>query len=331
MKKIFTLPFDENPESCCYPYICFPHAIICAQTSTDEYNKWLCGKYINCYYKDKSNGHKFIISVYDNWSGGKKIMIYQCINFSKEIMKKMKVNIPLTIKKLLLNGIYPYGKCRESYIVRSDPSDTGLTDYIITGYNDIKKVFIIRLFDKNKELIKREVYYEEYVSALYDNANRNIQIHAWKYNDRAEYSLNFSEIINDLEDYIHSRNSKPQYPDNRTFGLQAIEDLKNYFLLQSETGANIDERYLRGYYEHKYFMEQRIKYLCSLNILPSELLECAENVSLMAQQVMNEGKNYNVSQDGAAAKELLRLTAESIEIERNYLPEVSASLQWQVK
>lgn len=66
-----------------------------------------------------------------------------------------------------------------------------------------------------------EVSYETFVKSLIENQKRNITFNLWKYNPNADYSLDLPQIISDLNDYITSQNSKPQYRGPRSFGLQA--------------------------------------------------------------------------------------------------------------
>lgn len=114
MKKVYHNPFEEHPVTSCYHYIAFPCSVIQANAE-DQTKKWLCSKYINCYFKPSSREHKFIISIMDGWSASDAINIYQQINFSKEMFGTLKLDPILIIKKRFYTGAILPARARDKY------------------------------------------------------------------------------------------------------------------------------------------------------------------------------------------------------------------------
>jgi len=332
MKRIHLLPFDVNTVTHCYPYISFPYSIIHDNMDLN-FEKWQCGKYINCYFKESSQAHKFIISVHDNWSTDKKILKNQVISFSKETFKAFQYNIPLIIKKALLSGAYPYIECSQKYIIsnNNDESEESFIHCLINGYDDIRKVYYVNFINPDNELESCEVEYERFETALFNNSKRGIHINLWKYNPEAEIVLDLNEIKNDLEDYFHSKNSKPQYNKDRSFGLQAIADLKSYFLTEAQKRNLLDIKYLRGFLEHKIFMAERMKYLCSENIIDSDILSHVINVHSLAEKIYKLGIEYNETLETDKVDELLHLIDDTVNIEKSYISIVINNINEKLK
>lgn len=317
MRKKWSNPFDKNPISCCYPYISFPYSIVHAH-SGDEYQKWLCGKYINCYFKPQSVRHKFINSVYDGWSTVQKIFFYQGFNLSKEMLKTLRIDIPFIIKKAILDGAYPYGQCSERFVFPGhDISEDTYFDYILTGFDDIRKIFFMTGFSIEHGYRHLEISYSDYVQSLYQNSKKHIVIHLWKYNPNAEYRVDLKVISRDLEDYLCSKNSITQYEDGRLFGLCACSALGEYITQGESVGDSALPLYLRGYWEHKYFMNERIRYLAEENMICNTAIAFAEQVLQLAEQV-------KVADNGIWIQNLIQ---ESIAIEQVYLPQVLANVR----
>ena len=113
MKKKYLLPF-EMPDFVCYHASTYANSIIKANTKDNIYIA-LLSKYINCYYKEQSTKHKFVISVYDHWCTRQKIMQNQSVNLLKETYQKTNINIVSMIKKSLLNDLYINGQCNRKF------------------------------------------------------------------------------------------------------------------------------------------------------------------------------------------------------------------------
>lgn len=317
MRRKWSNPFDENPISRCYPYISFPYSIIRSH-SGDEYQKWLCGKYINCYFKPQSVKHKFINSVYDGWSTVPKIVFYQGFDLSKEMSKTLCIDIPFIIKKAIIDGAYPYGQCSERFVYpEHDIPEDIYFDYILTGFDDVRKIFFMTGFSIKHGYHHLEISYSDYVQSLYQNSKKHIVIHLWKYNPNAEYRLDLKVISRDLEDYLYSKNSIPQYEDGRSFGLCACSALGEYLAQEESFVDPMLPQYLRGYWEHKYFMNERIRYLAGEQVICHTALPFAEQVLQLAEQVKEADNGIRIQ----------HLIQESIAIEQVYLRQVLAYIR----
>lgn len=319
MKKICHNPFEEHPLTSCYHYIAFPCSIIQANAG-DQLDKWLCGKYINCYFKPSSREHKFIISIADGWSSAKLINIFQQINFSKEMFRILKLDPILILKKALLHGCYPTGSCSEQVLFPTqEVLVDSLYDYVISGFDDIKKRLFIHGFSKG--IYQHfEVSYETFVKSLIENQKRNITFNLWKYNPNADYSLDLPQIISDLNDYITSQNSKPQYRGPRSFGLQACADFGMFVNKEIQDGNQIDSLCIRSFQEHKHCMLIRIRYLHKEGIVRQDAVCAAENVFQISEHIKELYENDSEDQ-------ISKLVMETVSVEKNYLPEVLEKVQ----
>lgn len=316
MKKVYHNPFEEHPVTSCYHYIAFPCSVIQANAG-DQTEKWLCSKYINCYFKPSSREHKFIISIMDGWSASDAINIYQQINFSKEMFGTLKLDPILIIKKALLYGCYPTGSCsRQILFPTPENTDELLYDHVISGFDDINKRLFMHGFSKGVYQ-HFDVPYETYVRSLIENQKRNITFHLWKYNPNADYTLNFSKIAADLNDYITSRNSKPQYQGPRSFGLQACSD---FGMFVNQEFHQIDSLCVKSFLEHKHCMLIRMQYLFKEGVVKQAAVAAAESVSQLSEQVK---KFY----ESGMGDQMSKLIMKTVAIEKNYLPGVLADIQ----
>jgi len=226
-EKRFELPI-EPPQFICYNHITCANAIIRANIF-DNIDKLFCSKYINCYFKESSTKHKFIISIYDNWCTTQKVMQYQLINLSKDIFLSENINVVLMIKKCLLFGSYVFGQCSYNCLVGNGGVDYSLFNYVITGYDDIAHEFTMYGVDNLDNYLCHKIGYEDFINSLYSTNKQNISFSMWRHNKNAEVVIDLQNIIFELEDYINSENRRKHYVEDKIYGLASLKKLGEFF------------------------------------------------------------------------------------------------------
>lgn len=321
LKKKWKNPFDEQSLICCAPHVSFPFSIVHANAEKD-FEAWLCGKYINCSFKQVMPHNEFEISLYDHWSEQSKYLTSQTINLSKDAIEKLKFNIILATKKFIVSGAYPYGQCVKRYIVpTNNEQEDSLYDYIITGFDDDRNVLCMYGISAIGEYVYSEVLYDDYLKAICSTPSVNIEIVFWKYNSQSECSLNQEKVIKDLNDYITSQNSLPQPNEDRVFGMQACLELGRFICGGRANSEETDILNVKRLLLHKYLMLERIRYLCSGNIIEKDMLLSAEKVYCIAQTAFSLYCNKGHRNDVAP------LIENMIKIEKTYLPKVLIDLK----
>ena len=324
MKKRFELPI-EQPQFICYNHITCANAIIRANM-LENIDELFCSKYINCYFKESSTKHKFIISVYDNWCTTQKVMQYQLINLSKNIFLSENINVTLMIKKCLLFGSYVFGQCSYNCLMGDHGADNSLFNYVITGYDDITHKFTMYGVDNSDNYLCHKIRYEDFINSLYDTNKQNISFSMQQYNKDTEVAIDIQNVIFDLEDYINSRNRHKHYVEDKIYGLASLKKLGEFFLESTKNKALLPEQYLRKIAIHKYYMRERIRCLIKHDLIKEDWLSYAELVEVYGQQILDLGVRYNYILDTTIIDELNNIISEIINIEQKYLPKVAYEL-----
>lgn len=102
--KEVLLPFQEQPYNLMYHNTAFPMGIIQAN-ATQDLTPWLCGKYINCYFKTFSGSNKFVNCITDNWAEKDQILFKQRLELAWEHYEIYFGNIISLLKNMLDLGI----------------------------------------------------------------------------------------------------------------------------------------------------------------------------------------------------------------------------------
>ena len=325
MKKRFELPI-EPPQFICYNHITCANAIIRANIF-DNIDKLFCSKYINCYFKESSTKHKFIISIYDNWCTTQKVMQYQLINLSKDIFLSENINVVLMIKKCLLFGSYVFGQCSYNCLVGNGGVDYSLFNYVITGYDDIAHEFTMYGVDNLDNYLCHKIGYEDFINSLYSTNKQNISFSMWRHNKNAEVVIDLQNIIFELEDYINSENRRKHYVEDKIYGLASLKKLGEFFLECAKNKESLSEQYLRKIAIHKYYMKERIRYFVERKLIKKDWLSYSELVEVYGQQILDLGIKYNQIFDTTIVDELTTIIFGIIDIEQNYLTKVLYELK----
>ena len=105
-----------------------------------------------------------------------------------------------------------------------------------------------------------ENHYDEYGITLY------------KYKKGAQYNFDFQYVLEQLEDYVYSKNTSERFralanPVDNVFGLNTYRCLNDHFECVLKKVKHFDIRPLHIFWEHKKCMVSRIEYLEHLNYL----------------------------------------------------------------
>ncbi len=325
MKKRYSLPI-EAPQFICYNYLVCSNAIVRAVVK-EKAPILLCSKYINCYYKEESTKHKFIIAIFDHWFTLQKIMQYQLIDLFKETYQKKKFDLVLTIKKCLLFDSYIFGQCNFAYIAPGLCHDVKWFNYVITGFDDTAKEFTIYGVDSTENFSCYHVKYQTFIEALFDTPKSNITFTMWRYNKDISITLDLPNTIFELEDYTNSTNRRKHYTADKVYGLNAIQKLSEHFYETAQNGLELNEFYLHKFLMHKSYMKDRMECLASHDVIDQKWIAHAEQVSQIGEKVYNFGKSFNDSHDQSFIAKLVEMIADTIRSETDYLPKVLEELK----
>ena len=315
MNGIITNPFAADPDYKSCSTLCFTSSVI-SEVSPKVYEDWIIQKYINCFFKPDAKSTKFFISVYNAWSFNNKVFFKQRVDLDKGILDQVGINIMLILRNAIARQMYPYGVCDENVIANAPPGTyTEDCHYIITGLDDIRKMFFVKYISPINGYYEKGIDYETYFKSIFSLPTRNIVIDTIKYNPESDLSVNLTPVANDLEDYIMSRDSYPQHPNNRVFGFEAVNSFAEYLLSSTAVSDVYVPRYLLGLKEHKQTMLRRIELLAEQQVVDSAWIKYAADVVNLADSI--------TPSDGVAkANEYCETIKNTIEIERAYLPRV---------
>ena len=144
-------------------------------------------------------------------------------------------------------------------------------DILIYGYDRSKKVIYTYGY-LNNELKKSELTYDDFLQAFM-NSGQNLHINLLKKTNDFSYAFDIQWVIDQIEDYVFSRNTYERFrmyrnpPCNSIFGLDTYKYLIDYLEALNLKKTDIyDIRHLQILYEHKKCMVKRIQYMIEVNI-----------------------------------------------------------------
>ena len=326
MREKILLPFDES-KILSSPETAFPYALLKANFGP-ELDAALCRRFINCYFDLKSKQEKFEISLSDHWCENYNITQSYSVSLSKSTFQSLKIDLTEFFKKSLQGSNYIYGKSELSFLPNQIPDILGPFHYFIIGYDDMKGVFHIRVFDSNHQYYAVEVPFRDTEDSLWCGSEDIVPFQLWTVDKSVEIPLKMPNIARELEDYVLSKNSKWQYSKDKSFGMQAIDDLNAYLYQCAQEGKNLEVYYLRALAEHKYFMKERISYLAEKEEISKQWILYANDVYVLAEPLVLLGEQYNQTRNLAIAQEIHARIERFMKIEKSYLPKVLEQIVW---
>ena len=319
MKGRHFLPICE-PSFFCYNHYACADGIVRANAK-DCFSSLLCVKYINCVYREEETRHQFIISMFDAWWTHQGVMQNQQINFLKETLRKTEVDLLLMIKKCLLSDSYVFSCCSRKYLLSDADEEHEFFYFVLTGFDDEKREFTIWGEPNLESFACYQIGYDDFVDAMFNNSNRNINLTLWKFNQDATLELDLPNLVIELKDYINSSNSRQHYTADKLYGFQAIEALARKLETDLESlGAEVGGSYLHKFYVHKKFMKERVEYLVEQGKVDEKWIFEAERVLQIADSVKKMGLVCLKMQDYSSTMSLADAMRQTIAIEQRYLP-----------
>ena len=325
MDKKIILPFEVKPLSVMYHNLAFPLGIIQGNAKCDI-TPWLCHKFINCMFNPASK-NIFSISLSDNWGAGDKMMFHQHIQLFNDTYDIVGIDIIQVLINMLANGYYVAGYYNEEYIPgkRAYGVEYFPHDYLLIGFNNEKEVFYSVGY-LTEQFVDYEISYANMRKALTTVASRKPALNFFQYNSEADIAVNLEKILSALKDYLSSSNSLPQYTKGLAYGLDAINNLGEYYASYGNQ-SNFDHRYTKGLTEHKSIMLRRIKYLCSHQyITDNEYVSRSERVLEYSSIIHNLGIRFKLLGDYNILQEIKSIIKNMNELELSYLVSVKKDL-----
>lgn len=329
------LPFDEHPIVCQYLNNTIILGIIQANAEKrkKDITPWICSKFINCSYLAKNTNARFSVQVFDGdaTNDGKIKCVPFCIEREHVVIYNGE-RIFDFFEDLISSGYYITGIFNERYIPKM--SAYGRYDfphtYLLYGFDKTNKTFYSAGFLKNNQYEKYSIHYNDFYKSMCETTQNGIHVDALKYDESADYIVNYPRVIQVFEDYINSENNmRSGYPKEELFGLDALRALTRYY---SEWMLNdsdrFDIRYTRGLADSKRVTALAIRYLFEYFDLPGiDYAKSAEQVSKYASLIHNLGMKYNLTGNKNGLSMVSEYFDEIIEIEKSYIPMVLKDLK----
>lgn len=252
MKKQFVLPYTLDVEVRMYQDKAFPLGVI--KANIDNYDIWLCNKLFDCVYE---NG-LFDIKDDDLWSIDAGMTCVQNIYVAPESLSFKGMNLIEFNKSMLNKRHYITGTFNEFYIPGKSAyfSYDFNHDYVIFGYDDMKKVFKSAAYLQNRSYSFVDIAYEDYINAVTKNKISKANVDYFLINPAFNPTINVERIISKLKAYIYPpRNNKNA---NSVAGIKVWEKLAEYVLSVEQ---RIDLRFGRAYMEYHGLTLKRIHIL----------------------------------------------------------------------
>ena len=321
MKNKCELPFEKAVVHS------LPYSIVKANLG-DAFMQILSQKYTNCQFVPSAAG-KFSVSIVAPWFSENGLMTAQTMSFFKETLTATDFDLIQLIKNFLSAGSYVSGSlplCKIDAAV----TDARLLYFLITGFDDAAGVLSVKGIDADKHFYEYTVSYPQFPDALLFGAGQEAVLSFWKCNPSAPGLYDPAVISMKLGDYLNSRYSNYTFSDDKIFGLAAMEALAKHFLSMGEKREPLEYSYLYAFMEHKYVMQERIRFFADKGIVPAEYVPVSQEMYWVSQEICHLGELYNKTEDTAYIEQIAALIRYTIQKERVYLAEVLVAFEEQM-
>lgn len=318
---IVHLPFENKPYTQMYNHLAFFLGIVMGNADKDI-TPWLCSRYINCRFVESTPQSKFNIILDDPWSSKENLLFKQNIILEREMFDALNIDYVNLLRSMLLQGYYPYGNLNEQYIPGklSYQRRYYLHDYLLIGFDDEKQCFLSVGYLKNKKFQEYEIPYECMVNAIKSIESSKITLGFLEFNKEFDFDLNLRKVKTELCNYLNSTADMP-FLQGRYFGLAAMKQLIGEFENDLNNKKGLDNRYSRGFMEHKFFMDLRCKYLLNNSYIVSKgITDTARQVYEMAETVQMLVLKYNITLKTDIGQRAIDKMSEILEKEQDYIP-----------
>lgn len=319
MENYVCLPFEEKTYLISYQNSAFPLGIIQANAQQDI-SPWIASKYINCCYHP---GNIFDIGITDKWSCVDGKLFYQRINLIKNLYDTFSCDYVNLLRGMLNLGYYANGIYNEEYIFgkASYKKNYFVHDYLLIGYDDKEQVFYSVGYLADGNFQRFIIPYDSMKQALESLKEQIIPFYFLKYNSSTKYVFDTDLFLQELFDYIYSKTSIKQFRTDVYFGIRAIREMANDFIIDVHNKQPIDTRYTRTLMEHKFLMVKRIDYLSTgLKLNLFDIQKEAIKVYRLSKTIHLLGIKYLMTRELSTGKYIIKLINEILELEDKYLP-----------
>lgn len=307
----FCLPFEKsNIQS--FPHFAFADSVFLSNMD-ESYKEYLTERFIDFYFDPQA--FVFALVSDDNWGINAGIIKHQKIELYKTAFAECEIDIIAILKKCLLSHLYIYG-------IRGKEQEK----YLINGYDDTRSAFKVWQFDIKTGLFFEWIEYDKLYESLLGVEGKSLSITLWKYNEDNNYKLNLQDLETGIREYLQGRKEK-----NRSCGLLVFKELSAYCRQQSNNQQPLDERFLKGFVEHKMFMYKRLKYLEDKQIILPRYKEISKEVLSIAKSVERLSYVYNSNLNEHDVIMIASLIEKTIQIEQRYLYSVWVELKCHIE
>ena len=327
------LPFEIRPYCTCYHNLAFPFGAIQGNGKVSKVDvvSWMLRKFTNCVFDESMPSNKYEICLCDAWGVIDQLTTHQNINFKESTFDLFEIDILNFVKKLIGTEFYVTGMYNEKYISgkRAFNEYDYWHDYILYGYNDVKKVFYSAGFMKNGKFEQFEIPYENFLASI-SNEDKNISFNLHQFNKNAPVKFNVIRITNLLKDYVNST-TKVGHRLNGFYGIEANVKLKEFFIkcYSDDDYHEIDLRYTRAFMEHKFFVRLAIFSLYEKKWLEltQEQLDAIDDVYKKAQFIHFLGLKINITKNCKTVNRIVEFFESIEKIELELLPMIISKLE----
>ena len=322
MKEKHILPFDDNPVLSSYFHITYGYSLVAANLDEETYQFLITAKYINCVLTPSPKGPMFIIPVADIVFSNEGFTFYQNFVFCKDTYRGLNIDIVSLLKSYIRSGIYISGvlNCPQIFPDFEFVSDS-IHNYLITGYDDQREIFVIKSFDEHSCIKTSEIPYSMFLDGLFGSPKRTIAFYLWSYNPTGNIRLNIPKLILRLNSYLSSSTTEEFVThEQRYYGMLAVQKLLEHILLEAEQTQAVNELHLKSLLEQKLLMKKRLHYLNSRGIVGDQYLEFSEAVYDMILTAQKCACRFNQTHAAIELEKINQCVLDSLEMEKEYLP-----------
>ena len=164
--------------------------------------------------------------------------------------------------------------------------------YFLFGFDNNKSIFNSFSYLEDGNLQEIEIGYDDFYTAAIDHNINRIRFNFYCLNQNHNYDcFDINKFVFEVNRYINSE-------DINNEGLNAVNRLKTELFSFQNTKELFDISKVYIFYEHKFLMLQRLKYMCSENIIEDRSISDQFEAIMQECAVMKSLINkYNITHD----------------------------------
>ena len=169
-----------------------------------------------------------------SYFGEDKILFDQRVHLMREFYGMIGLDILKLFRQMLSNGHYIQSCYNEESIPGKWAYQNSFYhhDFLLIGYDDVKKVFLSAGYLKDRKFQRYEIPYSNMLQSILSLKMERLWFSFWTYNPDVSFFLNLPRVISELSDYLNSTTSLSIYQGENLYGLVTIEALGDLFQKQ---------------------------------------------------------------------------------------------------